>query len=140
MAPSFRGHQGRFEVYVDGKRQVFDTITKVSVNQDSNFSRAEYVGNPIPEGDQTNNGWSGQIEMEVKDASVDEFIDNLITSNQNGIGYSQIFFIVTESYSDGTNKSYVYSDTQWKMSRDQGGLSDKVTKRLDFQASARQPL
>lgn len=140
MVASIRGHQARFEVYQDGARVVFDTIMRVSANMDSNFSRSEYVGRPVPEGDQSVQGWSGQLEMEVKDASVDEFIDALVTNNLNGIGVSSYFFIITENYPDGTTKSYVYSDVQFKMSRDAAGLSDKVTKRLDFQASFRQPL
>ncbi len=140
MSPSIRGHQARFEAYVDGERKVFDTITKVSCSMDSNFSRSEYVGNPIPEGDQSIQGWSGQIEMETKSAEAEDFIDALVTANLNGIGIQKIFFIVTEYYADGQNRSYVYSDTQWKISRDQSGLSAKITKRLDFQASVRSKL
>lgn len=140
MVASIRGHQARFEVYQDGSRVVFDTITRVSVSMDSNFSRSEYVGSPVPEGDQSMQGWSGQFEMEVKDASVDDFIDALVTNNLNGIGVQSYFFIVTENYPNGESKSHVYSDVQFKMSRDAAGLSDKITKRLDFQASFRQSL
>lgn len=137
MGASLRGHQGRFEAYENGTRQIWDSITKVTINQDSTFSRSEYVGNPVPEGDQSMQGWSGQIESEVKDPSFDEFIDALVNNNLNGIGVSQYFFITTENYSDGTTASWVYVDVQWKLSKDQGGLSDKMTKRLDFQAAAR---
>lgn len=140
MTASIRGHQARFEVYENGQRKVFDTITRVSINQDSDFSRAEYVGNAIPEGDQSIRGWSGQIEMEVKGPEQDEFMDALINNNLNGIGVSQYFFIVTEFYPDGRTASWVYSDVQWKISRDQSGLSEKVVKRLDWQASARAKL
>jgi hypothetical protein len=140
MSASIRGHQARFEVYKEGKRQVFDTITKVTINLDSDFVRSEYVGNAIPEGDQIIRGWSGSIDMEVKDASVDNFIDALITDNLNGIGVQRYFFIVSEFYPNGTNKSYVYSDCQFKMSREQGGMGEKITKRLEFQASVRNSL
>ena len=140
MVASIRGHQGRFDAYTAGEREVWDIITKVTCNMDSNFSRSEYVGNSIPEGDQSISGWSGQIELEVKDASADEFMDAIITNNLNGIGVQNIFFIITETYGNGTTKSYVYSDTQWKISRDQSGLSSKITKRLDFQSSVRTPL
>lgn len=140
MTASIRGHQGRFEVYVDGVRESFDTITRFSVNMDSNFSRSEYVGNAVAEGDQSIQGWSGQFENEVKDAKHDEFIDALINNNLNGIGVSSYFLILTENYANGTTASYVYTDCQFKISKDQSGLSDKVSKRLDFQAAARSRL
>ncbi len=137
MVASIRGHQAHFKLYENGAERVISTITKVSVNQDSSFSRSMYIGNSLPEGDQTIEGWSGQLEMEVKDAGVDEFIDGLITNNLNGIGVSEYTFITTEYFPDGTYSSYVYFDCQFKMSKDQGGMNDKVTKRLDFQASGR---
>ena len=138
--PSIRGHQARFEMYENGSRIGTATATRVSVNQDSNFIRSKFVGNPIPEGDQSQEGWSGTLEMEVKDAVIERFMDALITNNLNGIGVSNYFFVVTELYGDGTRSDYVYSDVQWKLSKDQGSLSDKVTKRLDFQASVRNPV
>lgn len=137
MTASIRGHQGSFKVFQDGKETVFDTITRVSVNQDSSFSRSFYVGNPIGEGDQSIEGWSGQFEMEVKNAIADEFMDALITANLNGIGVSDYTFITTEKYPDGTRQSYVYYDVQFKLSKDQSGLNEKITKRYDFQASGR---
>jgi len=137
MPPSIRGHQGLLKFFQDGAEVLIDTLTRVSVNQDSNFSRAFYVGNPVPEGDQSIEGWSGQLEMEVKNAIADEFMDALVTNNLNGIGVSEYTFNTTESYPDGTRKSYVYFDVQWRLSKDQSGLNEKVTKRLDFQASGR---
>ena len=137
MVASIRGHQGVFKVYQDGADQVFDTITRVSINQDSTFTRTFFVGAPIPEGDQTIEGWSGQVEAEVKDDKFDAFLDALITNNLNGIGVSDYSFIHTELYPDGIISSYVYFDVQWKLSKDQSGLNEKMTKRLDFQASGR---
>lgn len=137
MTASIRGNSGLFKVYQDGAEHVIDTITRVSISQDSTFSRSNYVGNQVPEGDQSIEGWSGQVEVEVKSAVVDEFIDGLVTDNLNGIGVSEYSFIDTEKYADGTRASYVYFDSQWKMSKEQGGLTDKTTKRLDFQASGR---
>jgi len=43
----------------------------------------------------------------------------------------------TESYTDGSERSYVYTDSQFKMSRTNGGLNEKMTKKLDFQAAFR---
>lgn len=137
MPASIRGHQGLFKVFENGSEVVIDTITNVSVNQDSNFSRSMYVGNPLPEGDQSIEGWSGSIDMEVKSDIVDAFIDGLVTNNLNGIGVSDYTFITTENYPDGTSASYVYFDCQWSMTKSQGGLSDKMTKTLNFQASGR---
>lgn len=140
MPASIRGHQGQFKIYENGALVDIVELTSVDVNQDSSFSRSMYVGNPIPEGDQSIEGWSGTVEAEVKNANVDEFIDALVTNNLNGIGVSDYTFIVTENYPDGTSKSYVYFDCQWKMSRSQRGLNEKITKRLEFQASGRLPL
>jgi hypothetical protein len=138
--PSIRGHQGQFKIFKDGELQNIVNITNVEVNQDSDFSKSEYVGNPVPEGDQSIKGWSGSLEAEVKDASIDEFIDALTTANLAGIGVSDYTFIVTESYANGVSKSYAYFDCQFKMSRRQSGLSEKITKRLEFQAAGRVPL
>jgi hypothetical protein len=96
-----------------------------------------YVGNPVPEGDQTIEGFSGSFDMEVKDNSLDTFIDGLISNNLAGIGVSDYTFISTENYADGTSSSYVYFDCQFKMSKTQGGLNAKMTKKLDFQCGGR---
>lgn len=135
--PSIRGHKGQFKVFENGSLSQIVDITSVSVNQDSSFIRTNYIGKAVPEGDQSIDGWSGSIDLEVKNAVVDEFIDGLITNNLNGIGVSDYAFMTTEEYGDGTRKSYVYFDCQFKMSRQQSGLSEKITKKLDFQASGR---
>jgi len=137
MSASIRGHQGQFKIFQDGALQNIVNLTNVEVNQDSTFSRSMYVGQQVPEGDQSIEGWSGSVEAEVKDASIDEFIDALVTNNLNGIGVSDYTFITTENYPDGTSKSYVYFDVQFKMSRRNPGLNEKITKRLEFQASGR---
>lgn len=137
MSASIRGHQGQFKLFQDGALQDIVAITNVSLNQDSDFSRSEYVGAPLPEGDQSIKGWSGSIDLEVKDDEVDVFIDALVNANLAGIGVSDYTFISTEAYADGRTVSYVYFDCQFKMSKTHGGLSAKMTKKLDFQASGR---
>jgi hypothetical protein len=137
MSASIRGHQATFKVYENGSEVVFDTITNVSVNQDSSFSRSFYVGAPIPEGDQTIEGFSGSFDMEVKDDRVETFLDALITNNLNGIGVSDYTFITTENYPNGTSASYVYFDCQFSLNKTQSGLNEKVTKAVNFQASGR---
>jgi len=139
-APSIRGHRGLIRIFENGSPSGIIDIVNVDVNQDSSFIRTFYVGRPTPEGDQSIEGWSGSVELEVKDASVDLFIDALVTDNLNGIGVSDYTFITTEFYGDGTEQSYVYFDCQFKMSKRQGGLNEKITKRLEMQASGRQPL
>jgi len=140
MSASIRGHQGQFKVFQDGALSNIVNITSVDINQDSSFMRSYYVGSPEPEGDQAIEGWSGTVELEVKDATVDKFIDALVTNNLNGIGVSAYTFTSTELYADGTTQSYVYYDVQFKMSRKSSGLQEKITKRLEFQCSGRQPL
>ena len=135
--PSIRGHKGQFKIFENGQLTNIVDITSASVSQDSSFLRTMYVGRPVPEGDQAMEGWSGSIELEVKDASVDEFIDALVTNNLNGIGVSDYTFLTSEEYGNGQIKSYVYFDVQWKMSKSQSGLSDKMKKTLEFQASGR---
>lgn len=140
MGASIRGHQGQFKVFQDGQLQNIVNITKVDINQKSDFSQSMYVGNPIPEGDQTIMGWEGSIDLEVKDDEVDQFIDALVTNNLNGIGVSDYTFISTENYPDGRSSSYVYFDCQFKMSKSNGGMNEKITKKLDFQCSGRAKL
>jgi len=140
MSASLRGHQGQFKVYENGQPVEPIPLTSVDINQDSSFSKTFYVGNGIPEGDQVIEGFSGTLEMEVKDDKVERFIDALITNNLNGIGVSDYSMISTEQYANGQNASYVYYDCQFRLSKRQGGSRDKMTKRLDFQCSGRQRL
>ena len=135
--PSIRGHKGNFKIFENGQLTNIVDLTSVDVSQDSSFQRTFYVGRPVAEGDQAIEGWSGSVEAEVKDSSIDEFIDALVTNNLNGIGVSDYTFMTTEEYGDGTRKSYVFFDCQFKMSRRQSGLNEKITKRLEFQASGR---
>lgn len=137
---SLRGHQGQIKFFQDGALQGIVNLTSFERNQDSTFMRSNYVGQPEPEGDQAIEGWSGSVDAEVKDAGIDEFIDALVTNNLNGIGVSDYTFTETELYSDGTTKTYVYYDVQFKMGKKQEGLQAKITKRLEFQASGRKAL
>ena len=137
MNPTIRGHKGTFKIFENGELKNILNVLSVEVNQDSTFSRSHFVGNPIPAGDQTIEGFSGTAEMEVGDDEADKFIDALITNNLNGIGISDYSFVVSEEYSNGTSASYVYFDVQWKLSRRQSGQNEKITKRLEFQASGR---
>lgn len=80
------------------------------------------------------------MDLEVKGPEADDFIDALVVNNLNGIGVSDYSVITTELYGDGRSRSYVYFDMQWKISKRQAGLNEKMTKRLEFQASGRLPL
>jgi hypothetical protein len=140
MVATIRGHQAQFKIFENGSLKDIINVTKVTVNQDSSFSRSYFVGAAEPVGDQTIEGWSGSVDLEVGDKNVDTFIDALIANNLNGIGVSDYSFIVTENYPDGQTQSHVYYDVQFKMSRDAGGLNAKITKKLDFQASGRKAL
>lgn len=135
--PTIRGSSAYFKVFQDGREIIMDAVQRVSLSQDSSFSRQFYVGRSDGEGDQTIEGYSGSIDMQVRDALVDDFLDELETANRNGIAIPNYTFITTENYTDGTTRSYVYYDIQFKFSRDQGGLQEKLTKRIDFQAAGR---
>jgi hypothetical protein len=138
--PSIRGHQGRIDFFENGALAGIANITSVDITQDSSFMRSYYVGKPEPEGDQAVEGWSGSVDAEVKDAIVDKLIDGLVTNNLNGIGISDYSLTTTEFYADGTSQTYVYYDVQLKMSKKQSGLNEKMTKRLEFQASGRKAI
>jgi hypothetical protein len=140
MSASIRGHSGRIKLFKAGELQNIVDITKADVNQDSSFMRSFYVGRTQGEGDQSIEGWSGTMDLEVKDASVDDFIDAIVNNNLAGVGVEEITVIMEELYDDGTVSAYVYYDCQFKMSKSQGGLTEKMTKRLEWQASARIPL
>lgn len=137
MTASIRGHGGQVRVFKNGSDMGIVNMTRAEVTQDSTFSRSFYVGQQVPEGDQTIEGWSGSMDLEVKDASVDDLIDELVTNNQNGVGVADYSMVFTELYGDGQVSSHVYYDCQFKMSKTQPGLTEKVTKRLEFQSSGR---
>lgn len=137
---AIKGHQTEFRILEDGNIVDIIEITKFSRNQDANMSRAYYVGKKVGVGDQTHEGWSGSIDMEVANAKVEDFIDGLITGIRNGIGRKDYALVDTELYDDGTSRSYVYNDCQFKLTKDNGGLTEKVTKKLDWQASDRTKL
>ena len=137
MPASIRGHQTQLKTFKNGVNQGIVNITRFEVSQDSSFSRSHYVGQAIPEGDQTQEGWSGTMDLEVKGYEVDDLIDALVSGNLNGIGLESVTLLDTENYGDGTVRSYVYFDVQVKMSKTQPGQTEKVTKRLDWQASGR---
>lgn len=137
MSASIRGHQAQVKLNKNGQTTGIVNITKFSANQDASFSRSEYVGQKFKEGDVDYSGWSGNLETEVKDKKVDELIDALVTSNLAGVGADEVTIVDTEYYPDGSSASYVYFDIQFKMSKDVGGSSAKVTKRLEWQAAGR---
>lgn len=140
MSASIRGHHGRIKLFKAGQLLDIVDITKAEVNQDSSFMRSFYVGRTQGEGDQTIEGWSGTMDLEVKGPQVDDFIDAIVANNLAGIGVEEITVIMEELYADGTVRAYVYYDMQFKMSKSHGGLTEKMTKRLEWQASARLPL
>lgn len=137
---AIRGHQAQFRAYKDGGDLQIINIKSVDVNQVSTFIKSMYVGAKHPVGDQSFEGFEGSLELEVEDATVDEFIDALVTDNLNGIGVGDYSFSITDNYDDGSSKSYVYMDCQWKLGKKIGGLNEKVTQRLEFQAMRREAL
>ena len=137
---SIRGHLGSLKIFKAGKDAEIINITNFEANQDSTFQRSFYVGQQLPIGDQTIEGWSGSIDTEVTGTELDDIIDAISTQNLNGIGVEAITLILTENYPDGRSRSYVYFDLQLKMSKRNPGQTEKVTKRLEFQASGRLPL
>ena len=139
--PTLRGHQGQVKLFENsGLLAKILEITNVQVTMDSTFQRSSFVGQALTESDQSVAGWSGSFDCEVRNASIDDMIDDLITNNLNGIGVSDYTFLATENYADGTSQSYVYFDCVFKMSKTQAGLEEKMTKKIDFQCSGRQKL
>src|ERR1035437_9285035 len=134
---TIRGHQTQVKTLQNGQPVDIVTVTSFDAKQDATFMRSKFVGNPVPEGDVAEEGWSGTMEMETQDAHLEDLVDALVTQNLNGVGVDQVQIVDTENYSDGTNRSYGYFDVQCKMSKKAGSMSDKVKKTLDWQASGR---
>ena len=137
MSASIRGNNYRLDVLMDGQEFSIDTITNVNINQDSTFLRSNFVGSPIAEGDQTHEGWSGSMDMEVKNAVAEAIIDAVVAGVLNGVGAPQVSIVETETYNDGTTISYMYGDVQMKLSKTSPGQNAKITKRLDLQMGYR---
>ena len=135
--PAIRGHQTQVKINKNGQTTGIVNVTSFSVNQDAAFSRSEYIGQALKEGDVDYSGWSGDLETEVKDSKVDQLIDALVTGNLSGVGGDECTVVDTEFYPDGSSQSYVYFDVQFKMSKKSGGSSSKVTKRLEWQSAGR---
>jgi hypothetical protein len=137
---SIRGHLTQIKIYMNSGDTKIANLKSFEANQKSTFIQSEYVGVAIPEGDQSMEGWDGSFMCEVKDPFIDDFIDALITNNLAGIGVADYSLTDTENYTDGTVRSYVYSDMQFKLKKKVGGLKEKTTKGLDFQAGSRNKL
>ena len=138
--PTIRGHQTALKVIKDGKQVTIDTITDFSVDMDSTFMRSKFVGRAVPEGDQAIEGWSGSMNMEVRNSEVEEIIDALVTANLNGIGITEFILLDTENYADGSSVTYAYMDVQLGYGKQAKGLDAKVTKSVKFQSSFRQKI
>lgn len=137
---SIRGQMGQLRLLKAGNIVAIVDITKFTVNMDSTFMRTHYAGKAIPEGDQSIDGFSGNIDTEVKDAAMEDFIDAIVTQNYVGVGVEECALVLTETYPDGSDTNYMYNDVQFKYSRDNAGANEKVTKKLDFQAGSRTKL
>jgi len=135
--PSIRGHNGTLTIFDNGDPVNIFTITSADVNQDSTFQRSFFVGQRFPEGDQSIDGYSGTIEMETKGPEIDEFMEALENNNLAGIGISDYSFVLSEFYTDGRSKSYVYFDLQFRLSKRLPGSTQKITKTYEFQAAGR---
>lgn len=138
--PTIRGHQAQIKFYKDGNLQDVVDITRFEANQDASFIRSKYVGNPIPEGDVAYQGFTGSADLEVRDSRAEDIIDALIEQNLGGVGVSDHSISVQEFFDDGSSKSWVYFDVQWRLSASYPNLEEKVTKRMEWQAAGRVPL
>lgn len=137
---SIRGNRGSIKLFKNGADVKLLNVTNFEVNQDSDFIRSNYVGSSVPEGDQAQQGWSGSLDIEVKDSAVDDVIDAVVNNNLAGVGADEFSLLLSEEYPNGGRSDYVYSDIQLKMSKRNPGQTEKITKRLDFQASFRSRL
>ena len=127
--PSIRGHQARIKTFRNGQEAGVFNITRFERNQESSFLKSFYVGQPIHEGDQTIEGWTGSMDLEVKDPNVEDLIDALINANLAGIGVDEIVILEDEFYGDGSVRTYAYSDIQMRLSKTNPGQNEKITNR-----------
>lgn len=138
--PTIRGHQAQIKFFKDGNIVGIVDLTRFEANQDANFMRSKFIGNPIPQGDVAYQGFTGSADLEVRDSIAEELIDALIEQNLGGVGVSDHSISVQEFYDDGSTKSWVYFDVQYRLTASYPNLEEKVTKRLEWQASGRVPL
>lgn len=135
--PSIRGHQGEIKLFENGALVDVVAITDFEVQEDKSFTRSHYVGKNVPEGDTVINGWTGSFSTEIKNDVLEAFIDRLNTANLNGIGYADYTLLSTEFYPDGKTASYVWFGNQFKLSKSQKGLNEKMTRKIEFQSDGR---
>lgn len=135
---TIRGHQSEVRLLKDGQLVNILHMTKFSAKMDNTMMRSRFVGQSVPMGDQSIDGWSGNAAFEVADDQIEQFIDALVTGNLAGVGVSDYSLIDTEYYADGSSASYLYTDIQWAYSKEVGSFDTKTTKSMDWQASFRQ--
>lgn len=141
MSASIRGNSTLLKFYKNNGEVQIANVTQFSFQQNASMTQSMYVGKSLPEGDVAYTGWAGSLQCEVKDSSMDDFMDQVIAQNLSGVGIEEITILYTEFYTNGTQKSYVFSDVQLKAgSTNVGNMTAKVTKSLEFQASLRTPL
>ena len=91
-SPSARGHQAQFKLFKNGGDLKVVNVKSVDIQQEVTFIKSHYVGNKYPNGDQSIDGYSGTVELEVGSADIDEFIDGLVNDNLNGVGVADYSF------------------------------------------------
>ena len=135
--PTIRGDKVDVRLFENGELKVIGPLTRISINQESNPTRHFYVGNVIPEGDQSISGYSGSLDYEARNRQFNDFFDRMEKAIQTGVAVPSYTMVVTERYNDGTHSIYAYADMQFTFSVDAAGLQEKVMKRVNWQASSR---
>lgn len=136
-AKTIQGRDTQIRLFRNGALIDIVEITQFESKEDADFKRSEYLGNTGTVGDTTFKGWSGSMEAETKNATIDDLIDALIEENLGRLNVDDITIQDTENYRDGTKAAWVYYGIQLKYSKNAANRDDKVKKKIEWQADSR---
>lgn len=134
---SIQGRDTQIRLFKSGNLVNIIEILNFNHRQDADFIRGEYLGNTKSVGDTSHKGWSGDFEAEVLDSTIDDLIDALIEQNLERLDIDEISLLEVENYRDGRRAGWVYTGVQLKYSKSVGSRSEKIRKKLEWQADDR---
>jgi len=137
---AIQGKDTQIRLFRNGTLVNVVEVSNFNVKQDADFTRSSYLGNVPSIGDVNHKGWSGDFEVEVVNAAIDDLIDALITENLSRIDYEEIVIHDQENYRDGTKAAWVYYGIQMRYSKTASGRDEKVKKKIEFQADERRKI
>lgn len=141
MSASIRGDKSHVRIIRNGQPELIYSITGMDVTENSQTIQSYYAGQTQSETDVLMMGFSGSIQVEVKNDGIDVLIDAVRAARNSGSAVPQVTITVYEEYPDGaldgsTGKGFLYTDVQLTLGGSRlGGATEKLTKSLNFTCS-----